>query len=510
MQGWLVFLELYALVIVVYTAPNPRPNPRLQETLEALSIQHTHHTQYGIHLPIFRSLKPRTTFQKRGKAGAIGLGNYMDVIYNVLVTVGETMMPVVLDTGSSDLWFISNACTSGCPSGIPTYRQTTFKSTGLEARLLYGDSSSGTHAFGLIGTDTVAIAGLALPGQYFAAINETNTSVVDTGSAGIFGLGFPVNSVLLNTVFANRYHNVNPTSINRYSPSGRESRSNTYTNGREMGREFPRSDHFNFNKPSFPNMKYLLGLDLFSLSQQDTTFNYQAGKIGTILDDFFASYNTKGPLLSRLVATHALSQPMFSVTIQRSEVEIKGNVGILSIGELPSGVKNESLTWVPLRTYTVDQNGLTAPPDSPNEVYPIAWEVFLDDVYFDGELLPRSKLFSADIQPSALVDTGNSLIRGPADIVDVIYTKVGRNFPCDKPHSLSFSIGGKLFPVDPMDFAQADEDNPSKCSPKLVATDSPTVGGYLYSWSLGDPFLKRWVGPASVILSSTPWRFTAC
>ncbi len=50
-----------------------------------------------------------------------------------------------------------------------------------------------THALGEIGQDTVDLAGLVLQDQYIAAINDTNTSVLDTGGAGIFGLGFPVN-----------------------------------------------------------------------------------------------------------------------------------------------------------------------------------------------------------------------------------------------------------------------------------------------------------------------------
>lgn len=49
-----------------------------------------------------------------------------------------------------------------------------------------------------------------------------------------------------------------------------------------------------------------------------------------------------------------------------------------------------------------------------------------------------------------------------------------------------------MFPVDPRDFTtQVYEDSLVSCSPNLAATDPPAQGsGYLYSWSLGDPFLK--------------------
>jgi hypothetical protein len=72
------------------------------------------------------------------------------------------------------------------------YLQVTLQLTGLDVHLLYSDSCTGTHAFGPIGKDNVGLAGLLLPNQYFVAVNDTNMSVVDAGSAGIFGLGFPI------------------------------------------------------------------------------------------------------------------------------------------------------------------------------------------------------------------------------------------------------------------------------------------------------------------------------
>jgi Eukaryotic aspartyl protease len=98
------------------------------------------------------------------------------------------------DTGSSDMWAISDTSVAKSPTGVPAlYPNASFQPTGLEARLLYGDSTTGTHAYGLIGRDTVSLAGFTLGSQYFAAINDTNTTVLDTGCAGIFGLGFPLN-----------------------------------------------------------------------------------------------------------------------------------------------------------------------------------------------------------------------------------------------------------------------------------------------------------------------------
>ncbi|PFH49467.1 hypothetical protein AMATHDRAFT_63168 [Amanita thiersii Skay4041] len=493
MRGLLACLELYALVLTVLAAPsNLNSNPDQKATLDELVKKLTRRTENGIHLPLLRSELSSLSLSKRGKEGAIGLGNFMDIVYNVLITVGGTTVPVVLDTGSSDLWVISDACSTGCATGnLPTYPQASFNSTGVEAQLLYGDSQTGTHAFGLIGTDTASLAGLTLQNQYFAAINDTNTSVVDTGSAGIFGLGFPINSVLLNTIFSNEHAFLNGRSTEDSEESepnhgflGRLRVGTLHQDKNIVSRLFPKLSRLDFHKPTFPSVGGLLG------SSNQGNSNHVARQSSTIVSDFLASYDKLGPLLTRLVSSNQLTQPLFAVTLQRDTVQIGGNVGMLSIGELPETVKNESLIWVPLRAYSNAEGGLPSPPGS-NEVYPIAWEVFVDDVFLDGERLPRSQISSSDIKLSALVDTGNSLIRGPADLVDMIIKKLGDTFPCREAHSMAFSIGGKMFPVDPRDFTmQAFDNDVTRCTAKLVATDPPQVGGYLYSWSLGDPFLR--------------------
>lgn len=55
--------------------------------------------------------------------------------------------------------------------------------------------------------------------------------------------------------------------------------------------------------------------------------------------------------------------------MQRNTIDIGGN-GMLTVGKLPDGVDESSLTWVPVRLYEVADGGLEAPTFAPNEVSP--------------------------------------------------------------------------------------------------------------------------------------------
>jgi hypothetical protein len=92
-------------------------------------------------------------------------------------------------------------------------------------------------------------------------------------------------------------------------------------------------------------------------------------------------------------------------------------------------------------------------------------------------------------------------MRGPSDVVNSILSSVSPayaknpeadpTFSCSTPHTLAFQIGGKTFPIDPLDFLrQSTSPAPRDCTASnIVATDPPGVGA-TFSWSLGDPFFK--------------------
>lgn len=71
------------------------------------------------------------------------------------------------------------------------YPQASIVSAGADVEMFYGDSTTGTHAKGTVGLDAATIAGVSMAGQAFGAINDTTNMIVQFGTAGIFGLGFP-------------------------------------------------------------------------------------------------------------------------------------------------------------------------------------------------------------------------------------------------------------------------------------------------------------------------------
>lgn len=417
----------------------------------------------GIHLPIVRTEK--RDFTKRDPRSAnIGLGDVLDVTYNVLVQIGDIQTPLVLDSGSADLWVISDGCVGNCTQGVPVYPQATLQDSGLDVHLFYGDSRTGTHASGPIGKDNAGVAGLTVQDQYFAAITDTNTTVLETGSAGIFGIGLPAISVLWRELLQ--------AELNGQPPSVKSSRR--------------RQSHAPWStRLAFPTFDFIRSVPSLEKRQNDTSFQSATKAV--------ESFGKYGSLPSRMVSENILKSPIIAVTMQRDTVDIGGNVGMLSLGELPAGVEASSLTWVPIRGYTPQEGGLPPSPEAPDEVYPLLWEIPIDNVYFDGEKLPRSNLSSPSISLSALIDSGNSLVRGPEDVLEHIQrTLGGANFDCSIPHNLTFEIGGRFFPIDPRDFIhQSFEDTVDLCESTLAVTDPPTNGsGFLNSWSLGDPFLK--------------------
>lgn len=113
----------------------------------------------------------------------------------------------------------------------------------------------------------------------------------------------------------------------------------------------------------------VFGLSGIHVHRTPTMLSYLDQSLFPSVDDILASFASNGPLLPRLILTGALASPIVAISLQRDTVDIGGNQGMLSIGELPAGLAMEDLTWVPLRGYNIAEGGLPPPEESPNEVH---------------------------------------------------------------------------------------------------------------------------------------------
>ncbi|KAH9480354.1 Pepsin A [Psilocybe cubensis] len=368
-------------------------------------------------------------------SGSVGLGNFIDLMYTVPVQLGQKTFALQLDTGSSDLWVLSENCHLNSCERANGSRYMSFSSvsSGIDVDMHYGDSSTSAYAFGTVAFDKASVAGITMLDQAFAVIDDTTNHILESTAevSGIFGLSFPIASRIQEEVSA---------------------------------------------------------------------------KTGALVqtDHFVEATPASGPILSRLAASGALHHPMFTIESQRTAIDTSGR-GALTIGQLPEGIDNSTLTWVPVRLYSPDEGGLIAPSFAPGEIYPYRWEIDIDGVFLDGKRLPDSTIPANGVDShrvSALIDTGNSVLRGPEDVVSNVLGSVSQAFhrtdeypvaelPCHIPHSLAFQIGGKMFPIDPRDFiSQLDPDNAVACqADNLVPTDPPSIGA-LFRWSLGTPFFR--------------------
>ncbi|KAJ6552242.1 acid protease [Mycena vulgaris] len=114
------------------------------------------------------------------------------------ISVGTPAQSFLIDfdTGSSDLWIPSSACTSSTCSGKSKYKatssSTSSKKTGTFS-ISYGDGST---VSGPVYSETVTVAKIKATKQYFSPVTTLSSSFKDDPIDGILGLAFPAISNL--------------------------------------------------------------------------------------------------------------------------------------------------------------------------------------------------------------------------------------------------------------------------------------------------------------------------
>ncbi|KAG2144700.1 aspartic peptidase domain-containing protein [Suillus bovinus] len=160
--------------------------------------------KYGI-----QSTSVKSTGSKRASAAAIPITDEEnDSSYSGVVSIGTPPQNfnLVLDTGSSDLWVATTACTS-CGSDLPEFnpsKSSTYKATSSHLEIDYGSGS----AQGTVAQDSVTFGSFEMS-QELLAVTSVTPGLTGDGLSGIMGLGFAPISALQTTPFWEALYNAN-------------------------------------------------------------------------------------------------------------------------------------------------------------------------------------------------------------------------------------------------------------------------------------------------------------
>ncbi|KAN0092782.1 hypothetical protein V8E55_003566 [Tylopilus felleus] len=117
-----------------------------------------------------------------------------DGTYYTVIQAGPINFRASLDTGSSDSWLISTACTTKTCSAVPkyplTYASPTFVSVNNNNTVFNVSYADGTSASGFVARESIEVSNVTVPSQAFGVVTNSNVTLVDDVS-GILGLGFP-------------------------------------------------------------------------------------------------------------------------------------------------------------------------------------------------------------------------------------------------------------------------------------------------------------------------------
>ncbi|THV07897.1 acid protease [Dendrothele bispora CBS 962.96] len=141
----------------------------------------------GFKLPLRRV--PRT-YPTRSAIAARDQGNVLN-LNNVNEFVGTRYFSVVFDTGSSDLWLLSNDCVTSDCLRVPRYSNVSSSNLSISDKPFKLDYLQGSVT-GVVASETVTLGSFKIVSQVFGLVKEAeDLSFSSTGNSGILGLSFP-------------------------------------------------------------------------------------------------------------------------------------------------------------------------------------------------------------------------------------------------------------------------------------------------------------------------------
>merc|ERR1712232_1381357 len=207
--------------------------------------------------------------------------------------------------------------------------------------------------------------------------------------------------------------------------------------------------------------------DKFTFAEVDDTsglgIGYRLGKFDGICGmgwDSISVGGVKTPFHA-LVDSKQLGEPVFAFYLGNNQP------GELVVGGVDSKHYTGDFAYVALKS----------------ESY---WEIALDSVKLNSD--------SASSCPTAIIDSGTSLLAGPSADVSAIAKKLGAtsvlgkewSVDCSKQYSMTFTLGGKDYVLSQDDLVLK---SGGQCILTLMGIDVPAPRGPL--WILGDVFMRK-------------------
>ncbi|KAF7968544.1 hypothetical protein HWV62_30165 [Athelia sp. TMB] len=435
-------------------APGPRPTPVARSVLprflrEAHMLPERGIMEDGVITMPVRRTKGQGRKTKRQNIVQVPIADDGgDEDYGIALDIGGQTLTFILDTGSSDLWAASKSCAG--PSGESCVTDSSIP--------LYSTSSTfqnlsqplilnyGTSIDRTYNDGTIGTDNVTLAGM---TQSQQPFGVITTGNdpisfSGLFGVGFPFISNILGEAASAALNASTATQI--------------------TGESF--------------------------------------------VSTYMQAMASSAPLLNRLADSGKLKSPMYTLTLQREiPTSVGSNAGVLTIGGLPSGISNDSLTWVPVRQYDsslVLSSNLATPVNKPASptlakdiesiipTLPFVWEAAIDGLYLEGTLLTNSSVnttFTNQYGLSALFDSGTTDLLLTSNDIQTLQglSQSGPNTPCALPLNLAIGIAGKQFPINPFDiWGPGGSSTSVNCTVSLDANDPPTVKSNLVAFYWGN------------------------
>jgi len=191
-------------------------------------------------------------------------------------------------------------------------------------------------------------------------------------------------------------------------------------------------------------------------SQPFASFSFD-GVLGLAMDSM-----AQGPefsLMSRMVGSKLLAEPLFSVFLSTGE-----EMSEITFGQIKREHMSSELFWVPVTR----ASGY--------------WEVQMHDITFNN----KRQHICEDCHVA--VDTGTSELAGPSEIMNKLRKKLDVKSDCSNFHKLpdlGFVIGTNVLNLKPSDYV----DKGSDCDVSLMNLDVPPPKGPLFVF--GIPFLQK-------------------